>query len=132
LPEQLDALARAGKRSEAAELFLTRGVGVPAPGVERIKASPAWPSLTALAHTLRYDATLTRDPHGVLALGARVEVPTLLVTGEKSEAWMRAGVERLANAIPGARYVSLAGQTHDVQAEPLAELLFDFFGVQAG
>lgn len=129
LPEQLEALAREGKRSEAAELFLTRGVGVPAPGVERIKASPGWPSLTALAHTLSYDATLTRDPGGLLALGARVKAPALLMAGEKSEAWMRGGVERLAGAVPSARYVSLAGQTHDVQAEPLAELLFDFLGV---
>ena len=40
LVEQLEQLGREGKRSEAAELFLTRAVGVPAPGVERIKASP--------------------------------------------------------------------------------------------
>jgi pimeloyl-ACP methyl ester carboxylesterase len=132
LAEQLEALAAAGQRSEAAELFLARGVGVPAPGVERIKASPGWPSLTALAHTLRYDATLTRDPAKLLALGAAIAVPTLLVAGEKSEAWMRTGVERLAAAVPGARHVTLAEQSHDVQAEPLALLLLDFLGARGG
>jgi pimeloyl-ACP methyl ester carboxylesterase len=130
LVEQLQALTAEGKRSEAAELFLTRAVGVPAPGVERMKASPAWPSLTGLAHTLSYDATLTRDPATILARGRAVKVPTLVMAGEKSEAWMRSGVERLAAAIPGARHVILPGQTHDVQAEPLARLLLDFFGAQ--
>jgi pimeloyl-ACP methyl ester carboxylesterase len=128
LAEQLVALTSNGRRSEAAELFLTQGVGVPAPGVERMKASPAWPSLTALAHTLSYDATLTRDPAALLARALSVTQPTLLMAGEKSEAWMRSGVERLAVAMPTARHVTLAGQTHDVRTEPLAALLLEFFG----
>jgi pimeloyl-ACP methyl ester carboxylesterase len=130
LVEELQALTVEGKRSEAAELFLTRAVGVPAPGVERMKASPAWPSLTALAHTLSNDAALTRDPDAILDRGRSVKVPSLVMAGEKSEDWMRAGVERLAAAIPGARHVTLAGQTHDVQVEPLAALLFDFLGAE--
>lgn len=128
LAEQLVALTSNGRRPEAAELFLTQGVGVPAPGVERMKASPAWPSLTALAHTLSYDATLTRDPAALLARAASVTQPALLMAGEKSESWMRSGVERLAVAMPTARHVTLAGQTHDVRTEPLAALLLEFFG----
>jgi pimeloyl-ACP methyl ester carboxylesterase len=130
LVEQLVALTSADRRSEAAELFLTKGVGVPLPAVERIKASPGWPSLMALAHTLSYDATLTRDPEALLARGASVTQPALLMAGEKSEAWMRAGVERLAAAVPGARQATLAGQTHEVQVEPLSELLLEFFEVR--
>lgn len=126
LVEQLEELTSREQRSEAAELFLTLGIGVPAPGVARMKASPAWPSLSALAHTLSYDATLTRDPAAILAAGAQVTVPTLLMVGAKSEAWMRTGVERLAAAVPGARHVTLEGQTHDVQTEPLAALLLEF------
>jgi pimeloyl-ACP methyl ester carboxylesterase len=132
LVERLGELTQRDERSAAAELFLTEGVGVPPAGVARMKASPAWPSLTALAHTLRYDATLTRDPEALLALGARVKVPTLLMAGEKSEAWMRTGVARLAAAVPGARPETLAGQTHDVQAAPLARLLFDFLESRPG
>jgi len=132
LVERLDELTKRDERSEAAELFLTLGVGVPAAGVARMKGSPAWPSLTALAHTVRYDATLTRDPAALLALGAKVKVPTLLVAGEKSEAWMQTGVARLAAAVPGARHETLAGQTHDVQAAPLARLMLDFLDARAG
>lgn len=128
LVEQLVELTRLGQRSEAVELFLSKGIGVPAPGVAHMKASPAWPNLTALAHTLSYDATLTRDAEATLALGATCTVATLLMAGEKSESWMRTGVERLAAAIPNARHETLAGQTHDVQAEPLARLLLEFFG----
>jgi hypothetical protein len=57
-----------------------------------------------------------------------VTQPALLMAGEKSEAWMRGGVERLAACVPGARHVTLAGQTHDVRPEPLALLLLEFFG----
>ncbi len=131
LAERLSELCAAGQRSEAAELFLLRGVAVPAAGVAHMKQSPAWPSLTALAHTLSYDATLTRDPAAILALGATVKVPSLVIAGEKSEGWMRTGVERLAAAIPDARHVILAGQTHDVRAEPLAALLLEHLGAQS-
>jgi pimeloyl-ACP methyl ester carboxylesterase len=129
LVERLVALTAAGQRSETAELFLTKGIGVPAPAVAGMKASPAWPHLTALSHTLSYDATLTRDAAGIVAKGARLEIPTLLMAGDKSEAWMQTGVLRLAAAVPGVRHETLAGQTHDVQSEPLARLLFDFLGV---
>jgi pimeloyl-ACP methyl ester carboxylesterase len=130
LVEQLVLLTSRDQRSEAAELFLTQGVGVPAPGVERIKASPAWPSLTALAHTLSHDATLTRDPLAILERAASVTQPALLMAGEKSEPWMQAGVRRLAEAMKDARHATLAGQTHDVQVEPLSKLLLEFFGVR--
>jgi pimeloyl-ACP methyl ester carboxylesterase len=129
LVEQLVALTSEGKRDAAAELFLTKAVGVPVPGVERIKASPAWPSLTALAHTLSNDVTLTRDPALLLARAASVMQPALLMAGEKSEAWMQTGVKRLSEALGGARHVTLAGQTHDVRIGPLSELLLEFFEV---
>jgi pimeloyl-ACP methyl ester carboxylesterase len=127
LPRQLVRLSENGQRSEAAELFLTRAVGVPAAVVEQRKTSPAWAHLTALAHTLSYEARLTEDPESILRRAAALAPKTALFDGTKSQAWLRAGVDKLALAIPGVTRVSLADQTHDVAPEQLAPRLLEFF-----
>lgn len=127
LVEQLWALTVADQRSQAVELFLTRAVAVPAPAIAHMKGGPGWPALEALAHTLSYDARLAQDPAAVLAQARLVKQPALVIDGERSPAWMRAGVAKLASAVPAARHASMAGQTHDVDAKLLAPLLLDYF-----
>jgi pimeloyl-ACP methyl ester carboxylesterase len=127
LVERLSDLAQQGKRSEAAELFLVRAVGVPAPAMAQMKGAPVWPMLEALAHTLQYDARLAQDASAVIARARLVRQAALVIVGERSPVWMRSGVERLAAAMPSARHVSMAGQTHDVDASLLAPLLRDYF-----
>ncbi|HEY2407043.1 MAG TPA: alpha/beta hydrolase [Polyangiaceae bacterium] len=128
LVQQLRALSAAGKRAETAELFLTRAVGVPAEVVARRKTTPAWPFLEALAHTLSYDATLTADAPALLARAASVTTPTLLLDGERSEPWLRSGVDKFARALPNATHSTLAAQTHDVDPLALGPVLLAFFG----
>jgi pimeloyl-ACP methyl ester carboxylesterase len=127
LPQQLASLSEAGKRSEAAALFLTKAVGVPAAVVEQRKLTPAWASLESLAHTTSYEARLTADPESILARATRLTTQTALLDGGKSQAWMRAGVEKLARALPRATRVSLPDQNHDVDPRVLAPQLLDFF-----
>jgi pimeloyl-ACP methyl ester carboxylesterase len=55
-------------------------------------------------------------------------MPTLVIDGGKSPAWMRNGMRALASAIPGARHETLPGQTHMVKAAVLAPVLSGFFG----
>ena len=126
LVERLSELAQQGKRSEAAELFLSRAVAVPAPVIAHMKNGPVWPALEALAHTLQYDARLAQDPRGIIARAGLVKQPALVIDGERSPAWMRSGVKELARAMPSAQHVSMAGQTHDVDAKLLAPLLLDY------
>jgi pimeloyl-ACP methyl ester carboxylesterase len=127
LPQQLAALSEAGKLSEAAALFLTKGVGVPAAVVEQRKLTPAWASLEALAHTTSYEARLTADPESIVARATHLTAPTALFDGGKSQAWLRAGVEKLARALPHVTHVSLPDQSHDVDPRALAPQLLDFF-----
>jgi hypothetical protein len=53
--------------------------------------------------------------------------PALVIDGAQSPPWLRAGVAKLAQAMPAARHVSMPEQTHDVDPELLAPLLLDFF-----
>ena len=116
-----------GKRSEAAELFLTRAIGLPPPAVAQMKSGPVWPALEALAHTLSYDARITRDPRALLERASAAWQTALVIDGARSPNWMRAGVAKLARVMPAARHVSMPGQTHDVDPALLAALLLDFF-----
>lgn len=124
---RLTALIAEGKRSEACETFLTKAVGAPSQVVEQMKAAPVWANLQALAHTLSYDAQLTADAASLVARAASVRTPSLVIDGQKSSAWMRGGVERLARALPNARHLSFPDQDHDVSATVLAPVLLDFF-----
>ena len=55
--DRLSALVSDGRRGDAAKLFLTEAVGMPAEVVSMIEGSPDWAGMTALAHTLAYDVT---------------------------------------------------------------------------
>ena len=127
LAAELTELTRTGKRSEAAELFLTQVVQVPAPFVAHMRSAPAWRALEALAHTLPYDVLLTARGTELVAQAPSLRTPTLAMVGGASPSWMRQGVRALADAVPRARYSVLEGQTHDVHPELLARSLEAFF-----
>jgi pimeloyl-ACP methyl ester carboxylesterase len=127
LPQQLKALCDAGNRGGAAELFLSRAIGLPPPVVQQLKSGPAWPNLKSIAHTLAYDAIITADPRGILQRAASLTTPTLLLAGEQSQAWMRSGVQKLAESMSAARFQTMPEQTHDVDPKKLGPLLADYF-----
>lgn len=121
----------AERRGDAVRLFM-RAVGMPALMVQLMRFMPAWPKLKRVAHTLSYDAAVmdgTQDgrplPEG---RWADVTVPTLVVAGGKSDAWMHSGTRALADALPNARFETLEGQNHMVKPKPLAPMLAEFFG----
>lgn len=65
LPEgfatQLTELVSAGRRGDAAELFMTKAAEVPVDVVAQMRNAPFWPGLEAVAHTLIYDITIMGD-----------------------------------------------------------------------
>jgi len=125
LASDLAALSSAGKRSEAAALFLARVVGVPAPAIEGMKRAPMWPGLESLAHTLSYDVELTSGAVALLDDLAHVRRPVFVIDGSASPPFMREGAAALAKALPNARHDTLEGQTHDVQPAVLAAALVE-------
>jgi pimeloyl-ACP methyl ester carboxylesterase len=92
---------------------------------------PVWSKLKAVAHTIPYDGAIVQDNQRGKPLPANrwtsVTVPTLVMDGGKSPAWMRHANRSLANVLPNARHRTLEGQTHMVKAEALAPTLVEFF-----
>src|SRR5258708_27094946 len=127
---QLNGLISEERRGDAVKLFM-KLVGVPAVFVAIMRFMPAWSKLTAVAHTLPYDITIVQDNERGKPLPAErwasVTVPTLVVDGGKSPAWMRHGMQALADVLPNATHRTLEGQTHMVKPNVLAPALVEFF-----
>lgn len=127
---QLDATLAAGHRGDAVRLFL-RQVGAPRIVIALMRFMPAWSKLERVAHTLPYDMTIVAGNQAGKPLPAErwtgVTMPTLVVVGGKSPAWLHHGMHALANGIPNSHHHILDGQTHRVKPKVLAPLLVQFF-----
>jgi pimeloyl-ACP methyl ester carboxylesterase len=127
---RLNDMVAANRRGDAVRLFMKQ-VGVPAFVVALMRFMPAWSKLTAVAHTIPYDATVmggTQDGRPLSAdRWSAVTPPTLVVSGGKSPAWIRNAAQELTGVLPDARHRTLEGQTHMVKPQVLAPLLVEFF-----
>jgi hypothetical protein len=90
-----------------------------------------WRTLTAIGHTLQYDLGMTFPyqqgrplPDGRWSGAA---MPTLVMDGGKSPAWMRNAQAAIVRILPHATARTLAGQTHMVGADVIAPRLIEFF-----
>lgn len=132
LARRCQELVETDRRGAAVKLFMKTGVRVPAAFVALMQVMPAWPKLKGLAHTLPYDLTALGPDTGSgkplpAERWASLTVPTLVVAGGKSPAWMQNAMKALAEALPNARHRTLDGQTHIVKAKALAPVLAEFF-----
>jgi len=125
---QLTELVSSGRRGDAAELFMTKAAEVPAAVVAQMRHAPFWPGVEAVAHTLIYDTTIMGDNNALPTDRiASVTVPTLVIDGGASPAWMRNAARAVADILPDAQRRTLEGQTHDVAPAALAPVLEEFF-----
>lgn len=121
LPDRVRALLAAGRPGDAAALFLTESAAVPGFVVNGMRSSPEWGWMEALAPSLPYDMALFSPGQGLPAARlAAVAVPTLVLDGGESPAWMRAAAAAVAAAVPGARAETIAGEDHGVLHHPEA------------
>ena len=123
---ELAALAADGRRDEAVERFM-EGSGIPEAMIEQTKASPAWPGLLALAHTLAYDVRLLNE--GVVPVEAlrAIACPVLGTAGSLSPPWATASVRTVAEAVPDGEWRVLEDQAHNVAPDALASVLRERF-----
>lgn len=123
LAERLIALVEAGDVAGAAAVFQIEAVGLPAEMVEGMRQSEVWGFLVSQAHSLPYDLALFEPGCPVPdARLAGIAVPTLAVAGSQTFPWIVTAAEEVAAAVPGGRYLSLAGQDHGVLQQPEALL----------
>jgi Alpha/beta hydrolase family len=123
--ERTTALLADGRRGDALELFMTV-VGLPAEAIAGMRQSPYWELGERLAPTLAYDAAVMGDGGIPAERFAAITAHTAVFTGGASPDWSRAAGKAAAEAIPGATYAELPGQTHDVAPDALATAVHEF------
>jgi pimeloyl-ACP methyl ester carboxylesterase len=128
--ERLDAAVAAGRPGDAAELFLTAAVGMPAEQVAGMRQSPFWPALEQVAHTIAYDgrimgSTMYGEPLPADRWAA-VRVPTLVMYGRGTQPWLITAARAVADLLPTATLQPVDGAQHSVAPEVLAPVLREF------
>jgi pimeloyl-ACP methyl ester carboxylesterase len=122
----LTVLLSEGRRGDAVTLAMTTW-GAEASAVAGMRQTPIWPLFEAVAPTLAYDDAIMGDGAVPTARLASITVPTLVMAGGASPAFMLDAAQEAAHALPGARLRILEGQTHDVAPEVLTPVLVEFF-----
>ncbi|MCG5470789.1 alpha/beta fold hydrolase [Micromonospora sp. LAH09] len=123
---QLIELIAADDRDGAVETFLSVSVGLPPGVITGMRSQPVWGALTAIAHTLPYDAIVSAGGRLPADRLAAITAPTLAVDSTGSPQWLRDGSRAAAEAIPGGRSISLDGDYHEVPPATLAPALREF------
>jgi pimeloyl-ACP methyl ester carboxylesterase len=129
--KQLNQFLAAGRPGDAVELFMTKAVGIPAEIAAGMRNAPIWPAMESVARTLPYDGAVMGDTVLGRPLAntrwAAVAVPTLVMDGGASPAWLRNAARALVELLPNAERRTLEGQTHEVDPKVLAPVLEEFF-----
>jgi pimeloyl-ACP methyl ester carboxylesterase len=128
----LTDLLASGRRGDAVALFMAL-VGTPAAQIEGMRHAPFWAGMEAIAPTLAYDHIGIMGRLGSIPTerAARIQVPTLVISGTSGLPFMLETAKTLSRTIPGAELRTLDGQGHDVHAEVLAPVLAEFFAAGA-
>ncbi len=126
--KQLTHLLAENKRGDAVALFM-KYVGIPEQQIEGMRQAPFWQGLEALAPTLAYDHTaiLGRDAAIPTQKASKVVVPTLVMFGSSSPAFMADTAKKISQIMPRATLRKLENQTHEVSPETLVPILRNFF-----
>ena len=124
---ELKKLLASGRNGDAVALFI-KSVGVSDNQIQAMKGMPMWRGLVKLAPTLAYDSDIMGKGHMLPAARlARISVPALVMHGGKGSPAMRDAAKAISEAIPDARFRTLAGQTHGVSPRVIAPVLAEFF-----
>jgi pimeloyl-ACP methyl ester carboxylesterase len=132
--EHLTDLITSDRRDEAVKYFMTAGMGAPGFVIPLMHLMPgAWAQLKAVAHTLPYDARLLECHTAGKPLSPQhwksATMPTLVMAGSESPAFLRRDAQALAEALPHARLLTQKGLGHTKQLSPklIAPVLVEFF-----
>ncbi len=114
--EQVKELLAKDKRSDALKLFFSKAMGIPGIFIFMMRLMPSWSKSKSVAHTLPYDLAIMGDTQRGKPLSASrwatASMPTLVLTGGKSEAFFHTGGDALAEVLPNAQHRILKDQHH--------------------
>jgi len=131
--QRLERLLAQGDRGGAIKYFMKDMVGAPAVMLVVMRLMPwIWRKLKAVAHTLPCDAAVMTGFRVPRTRFASIRVPTLVMSGAKTDPRLGKAAQTVAGIIPAARHCELAGQTHNVKPDVLAPAVAEFLTAPTG
>ena len=124
--QRVNELVRTGKPGDAAAFFMS-AIGTPPDAMDAMKRSPEWEAIKKIDFTLAYDFAVLGDGEVPQDVVKAIQVPTLVMNGDKSMDFMGPTADRIAALIPRAQRKTLEDQTHQAAGEVVAPVLIDFF-----
>ncbi|HEX2132480.1 MAG TPA: alpha/beta hydrolase [Actinophytocola sp.] len=126
--ERLDAAVAEGRRADAVALFGTAACNFPAEMVAAM--AEAFAPVEPVAHTIAYDGRIMGTTMSGKPLPAdrwaSVTAPILVLYGNGTEPWLKAGSRAIAELMPTATLREVKGEMHGVEADVLAPALRAF------
>jgi pimeloyl-ACP methyl ester carboxylesterase len=114
--DRVKAALAQDKRTDALKLFFSTAMGIPGFFVFIMRLMPSWSKSKAVAHTLPYDLAVMADTQQGKPLSksrwTTANMPTLVLTGGKSEAFFHKAGDALAEVLPNAKHKILKDQHH--------------------
>jgi pimeloyl-ACP methyl ester carboxylesterase len=124
--QRVNELVKTGKPGDAAAFFL-KAIGTPPEAIEGMKRSGEWQAIEKLDFTLAYDYEVLGNGAVPEDTARAVTVPALVMNGGKSMGFMGPTADRIAALMLRSQRKTLAGQTHQVDADATVPVLLAFF-----
>ncbi|MGY5205178.1 alpha/beta fold hydrolase [Nocardia gipuzkoensis] len=130
LAVNLHELIAAGRRAEVVRYYMTKGMGMPRLFAAIMRFTPFWKNLLATAPATAHDWAIMGPYMRGEALRpadwATVEVPTLVISGDKSGAVLRSAARAITAVLPNARHEEVAKLSHNPNIGLLAPVSGEF------
>lgn len=126
---ELVNLTNKGLKGDAVKYFMTKVMGMPTIITFLLKlfGRSLWKTNESVAHTLSYDVALMGNYSVPKEITSRINVPTVVIGGERSPKNILNAVRAVGQSIPNSKVVLLKGQSHNVSMNVLAPVLIEFF-----
>jgi pimeloyl-ACP methyl ester carboxylesterase len=118
-----------GQYDRASRYNLTAIIGLSGEAVDQMAEAPWWSSLVGVAPTLVYDRQASHDIEtdpDWRARWARVTVPTVVYSGDRTFPWLPEAADAVADALSNAQRRVLVGQDHGPAPEVIVPELVRF------
>jgi len=124
---EVERLVVGDRRADLAKFFMVKMIGMPSIMMPLMRLNPAWKAMLHNAPSLPHDTAVMEGYGFPTAVARSIRVPTIVMSGDKTFKQLKEPVRLARETIPGARFASLPGQSHDAAAELVAPVLIDFF-----
>lgn len=111
-PERLQGFLDEGRPEEVVTTFQREAVRLPDEAIDQIRRSPMFPSLVAVAQSVVYDATLSREVSTPTTSMTSVDVPVTILRGEPTFPMLVRAVELLHDAMPNSELIVVPESQH--------------------